>query len=108
MEASDWLEVEELVRGFAVMGREQLEIRVSWTTTCGVPPPSPEEEDSDDEDDALWRRRASYSHGHQQYYPLAADSITPTLLSGLPAKETQQTATLFLRNSRNSSFVIEP
>ena len=45
-EASNWLEVEKLVRGFAAMGRKQM--RVSWTTTYGVPPPSLEEGGSDE------------------------------------------------------------
>ena len=48
-DASDWLEVEKLVRGFATMGRKQ--IRVSWTTTYGVPPPSLEEGGSDKDDE---------------------------------------------------------
>ena len=49
-EAGDWLEV-ELVGGFAAVGRKQM--RVSWTTTYGVPPPSPKEGGSGDEDDVL-------------------------------------------------------
>ena len=35
-DASDWLEVEKLVRGFAAIGGKQM--RVFWTTTYGVPP----------------------------------------------------------------------
>ena len=109
MEGSDWLEVEKLVRGFVAMGREQLEIWVFKTKTYGVPPPSPEVEDSDDEDHVLSGEEehptttGTNSTTHWQQSPQ-----TLILLYGLPAKKTQTTATLFLRNLRNSSFVIEP
>ena len=91
------------------MGREQLEIWVSKNKTYGVPPPSPEVEDSDDEGDGLSGEEerltatGTNSTTHWQQSPQA-----PTLLYGLPAKKTQTTVTLFLRNLRNSSFVIEP
>ena len=50
-DASDWLEVEKLVRGFAAMGGKPM--RVSWTTTYGVPPSLLVEEGDSDEDDEL-------------------------------------------------------
>ena len=60
------------------MDRKQLEIRVSWITTYGVPPSSPEEEVSDDGVDVLSdEEEHPTAHGHQQYHPLAAVSTTP-------------------------------
>ena len=89
-EASDWLEVEKLVRGFAAMGRKQM--RVSWTTTYGVPPPSLEEGGSDDEDDEL---------SGDEEHPTSTGTRstrrsppTPTPLPGPPAKKTRRTATV--------------
>ena len=89
-ETSDWLEVEKLVRGFAAMGRKQM--RVSWTTTYGVPPPSLEEGGSDDKDDEL---------SGDEEHPTSTDTSstqrsppTPTPLPGSPAKKTRRTATV--------------
>ena len=88
-DTSDWLEVEKLVRGFAAMGRKQM--RVSWTTTYGVPPPGLEEGGSDEDD------KLSGDEEHPTQAGTGTSSTrrspTPTPLPGLPAKKkTRQTA----------------
>ena len=82
-EASDWLEVEKLVRGFAAMGRKQ--IRVSWTTTYSAPPPNTVEGGSDDEDDVL---------SGEEEHPTATGIRCTTQQASPPAKKTRRTATV--------------
>ena len=89
-EASDWLEVEKLLRGFAAMGRKQMQ--VSLAATYSVPPPSLEEGGSNDEDDEL--------SGDEEHPTGTGTSSTrrspptPTPQPGPPAKKTRRTATV--------------